>query len=486
MKLNFEEEQESHEQEQESHDQIKIPHTDLFYNEQIKLEEIYNLKVSIKFIKILSTISIVFCFIFTIFQIFQDSQFSTLQKHFNDLKKEIEELKYSQINIDNKYNHINDIPPETNNDEIIKQNNDDTNNENNSINKVEFTAETRDLKKKFYKEIVFLKECMTETKIKKFEKCETPKISIVIPFYETERYITRLLQSIQKQKIEEIEIIFVENSLGKKGLPKLAEYSKIDQRIKIVKNEKNQGLLNSYLKGISNVKSNFMIFLEEEGMLLPYLKDIFDSIITFNRDINDFSSLKGTINGITFDDKIKDGERSQPEISESYYNENFVNDNPLLNKIFKTQVIKAAMENINEYYLTRNFDFHVDSLLYICICSYVKSYKAYENLYSEYHLKKEFSRTNENVEKLFNSTIYLSQFIYDLDYEFEEILNQRCQLVINLFNWPLNYNYKMNIDIGKANKVVNMFINNKDINDENKRKLNAIIRKIKDRAINKN
>ena len=71
---------------------------------------------------------------------------------------------------------------------------------------------------------------------------------------------------------------------------------------------------------------------------------------------------------------------------------------------------------------------------------------------------------------MFDSTIYLSQFIYELKYDYEEVFNQRCLLVINLFNWPLNYNIKLHINAKKAVKIVNMFLNNKDINNENKRK----------------
>ena len=475
MKLNFEDEQESG-----SNDHIKIPQTDFFYNEQIKMDEIYNMKVSIKFIKILSTISILFCMIFTIFQIFQDYQFSTLQKQLNQLKIDIHQLKSNNIyNYNDKTLSDNNI----NKKEYIDNKNNDCIHDEPKIN--EFSAETIGLKEKFSKEIVYIKECMTDTKIKNFEKVEDPSISIIIPIYKTERYINRLIQSIQKQEVKEVELIFVEDFSEKKDFPKLTEISKIDKRITIIKNDKNSGKLNAYIQSILKAKSKYMMFLEEEEVLLPYLKDIFDLIATYNRDINNFSSLKGTLNGITFDEKIEDSEKTQPELSESYYNENFINENPLLNKIFKTEIIQNAIKNINEYYLTEKFDFHVDSLLYICFCTYAKSYKSFGNIYKEYHIKKEFSKSSENLEKMFDSTIYLSQFIYELKYDYEEVFNQRCLLVINLFNWPLNYNIKLHINVKKAVKVVNMFLNNKDINSENKRKIELVIRKIKDRAFYK-
>lgn len=475
MKLNFEGE---NEQETDSNDHIKIPQTD--YNEQIKIEEIYNLKVSIKFIKILSIISITFCIMFTIFQVFQDYQFTTFQKQLNKLKTEIEELK------SNNMNNNNDIKPLDKSNQKDKYNNknkDCTNDNSLKIN--DFSAETIVLKEKFNKEILFLQECMKETKIQRINKVDMPKITILIPFYRKESSINRLMQSIQKQKMKELEIIFVKDFKYLKEFPKLDEISKIDERIIILQNDLSKGLLNSYIKGILNIKSKYMILLEEDGMLLPYLKEIYNISETNNKDINDFSSLKGTINGITYDEKINDVEKTQPEISESYYNYNFINDNPLLNKIIKTEALKNAIKNINELYLEQIFDLHVDSLLYICLCSYVNTYKSYGDYYGEFHIKKDFTKDQDNIEKMFNSTLYLVQYIYELQYEYEEIFNQKCILAINLLNWPLNYNIKLNIDYEKSVQIINKFINNKDINDDNKRKFNLIIRKIKDRQYKK-
>ena len=477
MKLKFEGE---NEQETDSNDHIKIPQTDYFYNEQIKMEEIYNLKVSIKFIKILSIISITFCIIFTIFQVFQDYQFTTFQKQLNRLKTEIEELKSNNMNNNNDIDPVNNLNQK---DKYNNKNKDCT--DDNSLKINDFSAETVVLKEKFNKEILFLQECMTETKIQSTDKVYVPKITILIPFYRKESSINRLIQSIQKQKMKEIEIIFVEDFKYIKEFPKLDEISKIDKRIIILQNDLERGLLNSYIKGILNIKSKYMIFLEEDGMLLPYLQDLYNIVEKNNKDINDFSSLKGTINGITYDEKINNAEKTQPEISESYYNYNFINDNPLLNKIIKTEALKNAIKNINELYLEQIFDLHADTLLYICLCTYVNTYKSYGDYYGEYHLKKEFSKDQDNIEKMFNSTLYLVQYIYELKYEYEEIFNQKCTLAINLFNWPLNYNIKLNIDYKKSVEIINMFINSKDINADNKRKFNLIIRKIKDRLIYK-
>ena len=381
MKLNFEEE---HEQENESNDHMKIPQGDQgdsFYNEQFQMDEIYNLKVSIKFIKILSIISIIFCIIFTIFQFFQDFQFATFQKQLNKLKNEIEELKIkSNNNIINQKDTFNQV------ENYENKNKDCT--DDNKLKTNDFSAETIILKEKFKKEIAFIQKCMTETKVKITEKVDEPKITILIPNYKKDTYVNRLIQSIQQQKMKDLEIIFVEDISYKRDFPKLDEISQRDKRITILKNDIGKGLLNSYIKGILNVKTKYMLILEEEDMLLPYFNDIYNITETKNKDITDFSYLKGTINGITYEGKINSVEKYQPGISESYYNENFINDNPLLNKIIKTEIIKNATRTINKSYLEGNFELHVDTLLYICLCMHAKSYESFGHLYGEYHLKK--------------------------------------------------------------------------------------------------
>jgi hypothetical protein len=285
--------------------------------------------------------------------------------------------------------------------------------------------------------------------------------------------------SIQNQKFKEVEIIFVKNSY--KDYPKLEEISKLDGRIVILKNDENKGMLNTYVKGIFNAKSKYVIFLEEDGMFLPNFENIYNVTNNYDVDIYDFSRIKGTNNGIRFDEKLEGTEKSKIQVSELYYNENFLNDNPMLNKIIKTEVIKNAVKNINNAYLEAKFDLHADSLLYICLCSYSNSYRSFGDLYGEYHIKSEISKSAENLQKMFDSTIDLAQYIYDLKKDDEEVFNQRCLLVINLFSWPLNYNIKLHIQSDQANKVIYLFLNHKYISDQNKRKINLLFRKIKDR-----
>ena len=475
MKLNFYDEQEGENIEND----MKIPNSDQVYRVQVKLEQIQNLRSSVKFNNILSILIIIFCSLFTAYQLLQDHRISNFQNDIFDLKEQIKEI---QLNINN------------NNQQIIKSDNKKEIHQLNSVgvreekvtkNKINFSAETIILKDKFEKEINYLKDCMTETKIKTFEKIENPKISIIVPIYKKDSYIYRFIQSIQKQDLTELELIFIEDFSLSNKQTKIEEISKIDKRITIIKNNNNTTLLNAYIKGISNAKSEYILFLEEDSILLPNFNDLYEKTKLENKDINEYSYLKGTSSGINFEEKIGSSEKSKEKILESFYDFNYINENPLMNKIIKTEVLKIALKNIKEYYLLKNYELHVDSLIYISLCTYAESYKSFGDLYVAFNLKKETSKEDIFLEKMFNSTIILANFIYELKHPNIDIFNKRCLLVYNLFNWPLNYNRKLYIDHKESNSIINKFMNNKLISEENIRKLKMLIRRIGDRMKNK-
>ena len=479
MKLNFDDEQEG----ENTENHMKIPDSDRVFKEHIKFEQIQNLRSSVKFNNILSIIIIIFCSLFTAYQLLQDHRLSKFQNDIFDLKEQIKEI---QLNMNNNNQQI--IKSDTKKEKDIHQLNsieDSEKKETKNKPLINFSAETTILKDKFEKEIKFLQDCVTETKIKKFEKIEAPKISIIVPIYKKDNYIFRFIQSIQKQKLVELEIIFVEDFSLTNKQTKLEEISNIDKRITILKNNENTTLLNAYINGISSAKSEFILFLEEDSILLPNFNDIYLKTKLNNTDINEYSYIKGTSSGITFDEKIGNIEKSKEQILESFYDFNFINENPLMNKIIKTDVLKNTIKNIKEYYLVKNYELHVDSLLYISLCTYAESYKSFGELYISFNMKKETSKEDTFLEKMFNSTIILANFIYELKHQNIDMYNKRCLLIYNLFNWPLNYNRKLFIDHTESKNIINKYMNNKFISEENMRKLKMLIRRIIDRMKNK-
>ena len=76
------------------------------------------------------------------------------------------------------------------------------------------------------------------------------KISIIIPVYNVEKYISQCLDSAINQSLKDIEIIIVDDCGSDKSMDIAKEYAKNDSRIKIIKNSQNIGLFLTRCEGI--------------------------------------------------------------------------------------------------------------------------------------------------------------------------------------------------------------------------------------------
>ena len=148
------------------------------------------------------------------------------------------------------------------------------------------------LNNKFIKEIYFIHKCLLNNNLIKFKKYYNPNLSIIIPVFNSENYLMRLLQSIQNQKLKEIEIIFVDDCSNDKSIQLLNEYSKIDNRIILIKNKKNKGTLYSYVKGSLLSKGKYLMFLDHDDILLSNLHILCKLSNKYDKDINDFSYIR--------------------------------------------------------------------------------------------------------------------------------------------------------------------------------------------------
>ena len=71
-----------------------------------------------------------------------------------------------------------------------------------------------------------------------FKKIENPKISIITPVHNRDKYILRFLRSIQNQFFDDIEIIFVDDLSTDITIVIIKGYQKTDERIIIKKHKK--------------------------------------------------------------------------------------------------------------------------------------------------------------------------------------------------------------------------------------------------------
>jgi len=95
---------------------------------------------------------------------------------------------------------------------------------------------------------------------------DKPKISIIIPVYNTEEYVKEAVLSILHQTIKEIEIIIINDGSTDNSLQVIQELAKSDHRIQIYSQE-NKGLSMARNEGIKKAKGKYFYFMDSDDLL---------------------------------------------------------------------------------------------------------------------------------------------------------------------------------------------------------------------------
>lgn len=97
---------------------------------------------------------------------------------------------------------------------------------------------------------------------------EKVKISIIIPVYNVEKYISRCLDALINQTLNDIEIICVNDGSTDNSLEILENYAKKDDRIKVL-SQKNSGPAVARNLGLKNVSGKYVMFCDSDDWYEP-------------------------------------------------------------------------------------------------------------------------------------------------------------------------------------------------------------------------
>ena len=113
----------------------------------------------------------------------------------------------------------------------------------------------------------------------------TPKVSIIVPVYNTEQFLKRCLDSITNQTLQEIEIIIVDDGSKEACALYCDELSKTDARIKVV-HKKNGGLGFARNTGISVATGEYIGFVDSDDYIeLSMYECLYDTATKYNADL---------------------------------------------------------------------------------------------------------------------------------------------------------------------------------------------------------
>lgn len=96
-----------------------------------------------------------------------------------------------------------------------------------------------------------------------------PQVSVIMPVYNAELYLSRALESILSQTLTDIEIIVIDDGSTDSSPDIIHRYLKTDSRIVYYKNKRNLQIAASLNKGLKLAKSEFVARMDADDVSHP-------------------------------------------------------------------------------------------------------------------------------------------------------------------------------------------------------------------------
>lgn len=113
-----------------------------------------------------------------------------------------------------------------------------------------------------------------------------PRISVIIPVYNTEKYLRDCLSSVQNQTMSDFEAIIINDQTPDNSMSIAQEFSKVDSRFLIINHEINKGLGGARNTGIEAAKGQCLCFLDSDDLLpIDAFELLWDALVSGEYDM---------------------------------------------------------------------------------------------------------------------------------------------------------------------------------------------------------
>lgn len=290
-------------------------------------------------------------------------------------------------------------------------------------------------------------------------------ISIVIPCYNSELYISRTLECVYKQTYRPLEVVIIDDGSNDRTIDIVNQFfaSHVDTKIysKIIK-KNNSGVSNSRNIGINIAKGENIFFLDSDDVIPPtYIKALSDnmknyySVVSTNmkRFVQE-ENIDFTENN-PFEKKTIAGNSNICSYFRPFFNKYYFNS--ASNKLYNLNLIIE-----NNIWFNTDLDMGEDLLFNISLLPYIKTWIVLDEVYYYYRINFQsltFSFREDYLEKRFLLIDSIrrsrtSSFITSRDLKKEEIKAMYSNLImLNNHSRKISRN-KLDKEIRKSNQLM--------------------------------
>ena len=260
-----------------------------------------------------------------------------------------------------------------------------------------------------------------------------PDFSIIMAFYNRNDTITKAITSIQNQKFKSYEILLIDDKSTDNSFDIVNDLSKMDKRIKLIRNKEKLGTFLSKLIGVILSRGDLITFLDSDDMYTSnnVLTKLYNLIKIYEADTIEFMYIYGKIGNYT---KMANFGKKQIKIINGTniityrYRKKRARKLPgyMSNKLIKRKTINKVMnylENKIGLNILKNWNIAEDQYFVDLTMIFSQKFLQINEIYYFYYKNPKSATNNRNLTETFqgyyNYIHYLIRLIkqYHLDFD---------------------------------------------------------------------
>ncbi len=267
-----------------------------------------------------------------------------------------------------------------------------------------------------------------------------PKISVVIPVYNVEKYLHRCVESILNQTFQDFEIILIDDGSKDHSGQICDDYEQQDKRIKVI-HKKNARVAAARNDGLEIAKGKYISFIDSDDWIEPEMfQEMFDKAEELNLDVImcDFKKKFSNV----------EEKRTQPIRGGLYSEEDIINElfpclimyeHIELPPTISNWVCLFNLEFLKTKHISYEEDVHYceDSILGSKVLYHAKNFYYLKGHYYYNYFYNPNSTTNTYNNKKWNSYLKINERLIEYFGEATEF-NFSRQIKINMLYFTLN------------------------------------------------
>ena len=96
----------------------------------------------------------------------------------------------------------------------------------------------------------------------------TPKVSVIIPVYNAQNYLSECIDSVLRQTMQDFEVICIDDGSSDDSYSILKKYEETDERV-VLLSQTNQGVSAARNVGIDKTRGEYIYFLDSDDYIEP-------------------------------------------------------------------------------------------------------------------------------------------------------------------------------------------------------------------------